>query len=271
MNFNKNSLILLFAVLFYSCQKEIDEFDMKTDDPRLIKIKIGDLPFYEYSYALADEVIEINSTYNFINYSYNKLAQIVTVDYYSNFALLSGDKNERENISINKGLLDIHDSERGGVLRYEYDNSGKLKNSHFSLPSASSREHSEFTYDESGQIIRQTLFWDNKIAGHIDYLYDSGGNLIKESMYSITSDGIPELNTTTQYEFDNYINPFKPINKLLIPGINTNTNNIVKETFTIHFSPGQGTDIVKTTVNFYEYNSRGYPVKKNGNIEYLYE
>jgi hypothetical protein len=265
------SFILLLAGTFYSCQKEIFEDDMHTDDPRLVKIQTANIPFYEYSYTSADMVIEERSTYNFINYSYNELAQIVTVDYNSDFDLLSEDKKVLEKALNKKGLLNITDSESGGVLKYKYDNNGKLKSSHFFESSASSQEYSEFTYDDNSRIGRQTLFWDNKITGYIDYLFDRKGNLIIETLYSTTSEGIPELSTTTEYEFDDYKNPFKSIYKLLIPGINTNTNNILKETYTIHFKPGEGTDITQTSVNSYEYNNRGYPVRKNGNIDYLYE
>lgn len=271
MKINIEALVLLFAVLFYSCQKETDEIDMQTDDLRLIKVKVAKLPFYEYAYTSDDIVIEERSNYNFINYSYNEFSRILTVDYYSNLDLLSEDKKVRDDALSNKGLLNIDDSEKGGVLEYTFDNSGELKKSTYFQSSVSSHEYSEFTYDDNGRISRQTLFWDNKTAGHIDYVYDSGGNLVLETVYATTPNGTPELSTTTEYEFDTYKNPFKSIYTLLIPGINTNSNNIVKETFTIHFKPGQGTDIVQTTVNTYEYNNSGYPVRKNGNIEYLYE
>lgn len=271
MRINIISPILLFAVIFYSCEKETYEIDTDSHEPRLIKIKIANLPFYEYAYTSDDMVSEEKSNYDFTNFIYNELAQIVKVDYYSDFSLLSEDEKVLEKALNNKGLLNILDSEKGGILEYKYDNSGKLKNSYFLQPAGSNHEYSQFTYDDNGKIVRQTLFWDNKKAGYIEYIYDNAGNLIMETLYSIIPDDIPELSTTTEYEFDNYKNPFKSDYKLFIPGMNTNTNNIVKETLTIHFKPGEGTDIVQTTINSYEYNKRGYPVRKNGNIEYAYE
>lgn len=271
MKINIVSLILLFAVIFYSCKKDFDEIDIKTPDPRLVKIKIANLPFYGYSYTSDDIVVEEISTYNLTIYSYNELLQIVTVDYFSDFTVLDEDYKVNENAFNNKGLLNIEDTEKGGVLELKYDNYGKLKTSYFSQPSVSSHEYSEFSYNDSGRISRQTLFWDNKVAGYIDYLYDSAGNLIMETLYSLTSDGKPELSTTTKYEFDNYKNPFKSTYILYEPGMYTNANNIVKEIFTIHFKPGEGTDIEKISLNIYEYNNMGYPVRKNGNTEYLYE
>jgi hypothetical protein len=56
----------------------------------------------------------------------------------------------------------------------------------------------------------------------------------------------------------------------MIPGINTNQNNIIKETYTIHLTANEGSDNVKVTENKYEYNKAGYPISKNGNITYIY-
>jgi hypothetical protein len=115
------------------------------------------------------------------------------------------------------------------------------------------------------------MYWENTITGYIDYSYDAKGNLIKEMLYNIPSAGVTELITTTQYIFDSQLNPYKPISKLKIPGIDTNPNNIVKETYTIHLAQGQGTDSGQVTETTYEYNGLGYPVTKNGNIKYIYK
>jgi hypothetical protein len=90
-------------------------------------------------------------------------------------------------------------------------------------------------------------------------------------LYSVTSAGIPELSTTTQYEFDNNKNSFRSFYKLMIPGINTNSNNIIKETLTIHFIAEQLPDKVQITATSYTYDSRGYPIRKNSTDEFIYE
>ena len=265
------SLSLLFAVIIYSCQEKEYEIDIKADVPKIKKVIITDQPFYEYSYNNTDIISEEKSTFNLTAFSYNDKAQLMTADYYSDNALLGDDLQAIENALSRKGLLSPGDSRKGGTLGFRYDIYGQLIKTIFGGASGSNSESSEFSYDSNGRISRQTLLWENKITGYIDYLYDGEGNLIKETVSSISISGLPELNTTTQYEFDNYKNPFKTFYILMIPGINTNPNNIIKETLTIHFLPGQGTNIVQTTISSYTYNSLGYPVRKNGNIEFLYE
>ena len=65
-------------------------------------------------------------------------------------------------------------------------------------------------------------------------------------------------------------NPYNASSKLLIPGINTNLNNITKVTNTIHMPANQGPDNVQTTETAYEYNAQGYPLSVNGNVTFVY-
>ena len=264
-------LSLLLATLSFSCRKENIEVPGHDPVPLVSKVNIGDEPFYEYIYDNENSVSEEKSKFFFITHIYNNLNQLLATDYYSDDSLFINDTKVPENSLIPKGLMDIADSDIGGILNYEYNISGQLINTKFSFPSGSNRESSEFSYDANNRISRQTLLWDNKRSGYINYLYDGKGNLINEKVYSLSSAGVAELSTTTLYEFDNYNNPYRSFFKLMIPGINTNPNNIIKETYTIHFKPGQGTDIVQVTITSYTYNSKGYPVRKDGTIEYQYQ
>jgi hypothetical protein len=74
-----------------------------------------------------------------------------------------------------------------------------------------------------------------------------------------------------QYVFDNELNPYKATSRLMLPGITTNQNNIIKETYTIHLSANQGSDNVQAAETKYEYNGLGYPITRNGNIKYIYK
>jgi hypothetical protein len=89
-------------------------------------------------------------------------------------------------------------------------------------------------------------------------------------LYNLSSAGVTELITTTQYDFDSEKNPYLAPSKLMIPGINSNRNNIIKETYTIHLSTDQGSDDVQVTETSYTYNKMGYPVTKNGNTSFIY-
>jgi hypothetical protein len=115
------------------------------------------------------------------------------------------------------------------------------------------------------------MYWADAASGYIDYSYDSKGNLAKEMLYNLPATGVAELITTTQYEFDNKLNPYKVYNKSLIPGIATNQNNITKVTCTIKINPAQGSDKVQITQDTYTYNNAGYPITKNANTTYIYK
>lgn len=262
---------LLLAFLLQSCKKDEFEPDFGGGTLKIRSVIIADRPFYEYLYNSAGTVMEELSKTNSANYNFNEKDQLVAVDYSSDKDLLTMDLADLQNALNQKGFLNFVSSDMSSTLVYKYDLYGQLISTIFSRPSDNFQESSEFVYDAKGRISRQKLLWNRGIVGYIDYLYDTGGNLVKETLYSITSSGLPELSTTTQYEFDNYYNPFRVLYRLMTPGINTNMNNIVRETLTIHFKPGEGTDIVHVTNNTYTYNRMGYPVRKNGIIEYLYE
>jgi hypothetical protein len=159
----------------------------------------------------------------------------------------------------------------GGSLSYEYSNNGQLTKTIYSRPQLISSEYSEFSYNAGNRINKQTMYWDNIATGYIDYSYDGKGNMIKETLYNLPLTGAAELITTTQYEFDSKLNPYKSVNKLPIPGVDTNPNNIIKETYTIHLAQGQGADKAQVTQTTYIYNTSGYPIAKNGNTTYVYK
>ena len=87
----------------------------------------------------------------------------------------------------------------------------------------------------------------------------------------MSSAGIAELMTTTEYEYDNMHNPYQSFKRLLTPGIYTNPNNITKETYTIYFDIDPSIEKVQITENSYDYNDMGYPIKVNGDTEYVYK
>jgi hypothetical protein len=56
----------------------------------------------------------------------------------------------------------------------------------------------------------------------------------------------------------------------MLPGQNTNINNITKETYTIHFEVDPFIDTIQVTENSYRYNTMDYPVSKNNFETYVY-
>jgi hypothetical protein len=270
MKLKIESIILLLLMISVSCKKEDKVIVAHADGSLLTKVKISDQPYYEYLYNGANLISEEKSKFIFTLHRYNDKNQLVANDYFGDFGLLSSDSIVVQNAMNRKEWVSNVNSQMGGTLSYEYNINGQLINSVFSWPLISNQDISEFTYDINNRIVRQTLKWEGKVSGYIDYQYDGKGNLNSEILYSVTSGGVAELSTTTSYEFDNYQNPYKSFSRLMIPGINTNQNNIIKETYTIHVEAGQGADIIQTTIFTYTYNSAGFPIKKNASVEYIY-
>ena len=185
--------------------------------------------------------------------------------------LLSNDTTVSTNAMNQNEWVIPDNNNKSGTINYEYNDNGQLIKSTY-IASFGSSQYSKFSYDgSSGMITKQTLYWDNKKTGYIEYSYDEKGNLVEEILYNYTpSTGVAEIITTTLYEFDNKTNPYKSIGSLMIPGIETNINNITKETCRIHVQANHGTDIEQITQMSYTYNTNGYPISKNGNVKYIY-
>jgi hypothetical protein len=277
MKLNLITFSVLFVTIFISCKKE--EISTAGNSgvsgnivvPILSKVMIDNQPVYEYAFNDSNLVSQEKSKYDFNIYHYNDKGQIITTEYYGNDDVLSSDQQVSESAINSAVWVTPQNGKEGGIITYEYFDNGQLSKTIYSRPQSTSNEYSNFIYDANNRISRQTMYWEDTATGYIDYSYDSKGNLVKETLYNIPSEGATELITTTQYEFDDYQNPFKSLNLLMTPGIFTNQNNIIKETYTIHLAPAEGSDNVQVTLNTYEYNTLGYPVTKNGNVSYIYK
>ena len=268
---------LLFVTIFFSCKKEDLSNGLnsgKNPDgslPLLSKILIDNQSAYEYAYNDSGQLTSEKSKFNFNLNHYSAIGQLVSTDYYGNDAVLSSDAQVFQAAINSADWVTSANGVNGGSLSFDYNNNGQLIKTTYYRPLVTSSEYSAFSYDASNRINRQTMYWDDIATGYIDYSYDGKGNMIKEALYSLPLTGAAELITTTLYEFDSKWNPFKSVNKLLIPGVDTNPNNIIKETYTIHLAQGQGADKAQVIQNKYVYNTSGYPITKNDNTTYVYK
>jgi hypothetical protein len=264
------SIFLLAAALSFSCKKEEAFTGANAESLFLRQIITDKSPSAEYTYSSAKFINEEKGKFAYTVNHYNDNDQLVSAEYYVNFAVLSKDPQVSETAMSQKGWVALSKSNLSGIINYEYNEKGQLIKTVYT-PQTGSPQSSEFTYDENERIGRQNLMWENSQLGYIEYTYDVDGNLTEENLYTMSASGTAELSITSVYEFDGKQNPFKLISRLMIPGINTNTNNIIKETQTIHLSASQGGDITEVTASTYNYNTNGYPIGKNGNVEYLYQ
>jgi len=263
--------ILMFTI-FLSCKKEDLSIESNNSEALLLsEIKIDNQASEEFIYNAADLISEEKSKFEFTSHHYNDKNQIVSSDFYGDYNILSSDLQISATAMNRQEWVTDVSGKKGGTINYEYNANGQVIKATYTWAASAGSEYSEFTYDANNRISQQILYWENVKIGNIDYSYDARGNLLKEILYNLSSTGAAEMCTTTRYEFDSQQNPFKSFNKLMIPGIYTNQNNIIKETCTVHLIATQGNDKVQVTENTYAYNVNGYPISKNGNEEYIYE
>lgn len=261
---------LLFVMILFSCKKEDLSSNAKFDALLLRSILIDNQSSHEYLYNDDKQVVGEESKFDFTKHYYNDKGQLITNEYYGKDDMLNGDLNGNESALNSNELVTQITGKKDGAVTFEYNDNDQLIKTSFSNPVPGGSESSEFSYNANNKISRQTMYWENTARGYVDYSFDAKGNLVKEMLYDLPANGIAELITTTQYYFDNEHNPFQGLSKLRIPGIYTNRNNIIKETYTIHLSPNQSSDNVQTTEFSYEYNAMGYPVNQNDNVYFVY-
>jgi|ERR1035437_1129769 hypothetical protein len=266
----KIGLIITFSLALFSCEKEKQLIVENTDISLLSKVLIGGVTYMEYSYNGANLVTEEKSKFTYTKHSYNDKNLLAKSEFYIDPATFSSDLHVIEASMNRKEWVNPDNTAKSLTKGFEYDGNEQLTKITYSRLSVNDAEYSEYTL-ENGRISRQTMYWQNVMSFYIDYVYDGKGNLIKESKYHVPSTGIAELWTTNEYEYDNMQNPFQAFKRLMSPSKFTNPNNITKNTYTIYFEVDQWTQKVQITNNTYEYNDNGYPIKVNGEADYVYK
>jgi hypothetical protein len=266
----KMLLVLSCTLIFFSCEKDRQPIIENADIPLISKVLIGGETYMEYTYNAANLVAEEKSKFHYARHIYNDFNQLITSDFYWDISIASSDSRVIEAAMNRKEWVSPENTPKSISHKFKYDSDGQLLRKSFIRPSAKIIDFIEYQY-ENDRIVRTTGYYNNLISGYTDYLYDNNGNIIKETKYNVSSSGITELSTTTEYEYDNMDNPFQSFRRLITPGIYTNPNNIIKKTFTIHFEVDQSIQKVQITINTYEYDDKGYPVKVNGVTEYVYK
>jgi hypothetical protein len=284
MNVNLNILVmkiktitfcLLFVTILLSCKKEDVTHGTGSATapyiPVLSKVLVDNQSASEFLYNDTNMIWQEKTRLDLTIHHYNAKGQLVTSEYYGNDDALSSDQSVSQTAMTQAAWVTPASGKKIGIISYEYNNNGQLTKSTTTHPLITCTEYSLYTYDNNNRISRQSMYWDEVETGYIDYTYDIKGNLANETLYSTPSTGDPVAINSTKYSFDGAPNPYRMNNKLPVPGINSNINNIIKETNTIYLSAALGSDNVSTNENTYTYNTIGYPVSKNSNMTYVYE
>jgi hypothetical protein len=263
-------LMFFFSLLLFSCEKDKQVIIENKDIPLISKVLIGGETYLEYSYNEANLVTEEKSKFHYAKHIYNEKNQLIESDFYWDISMASNNRSVIEAALNRKEWVNPDNTPKSISHKFEYNSKQQLIRISYIRPSVNISDFMEFQY-ENDRIIRVTGYYNNSISGYTDYLYDNDGNIIRQTKYFVSSAGIAELSTTTEYEYDNMQNPYQSLKRLITPGIYTNPNNITKETLTINFDVDPSTEKVQITENSYEYNDMGYPIKVNGLTEYVYK
>ncbi|MEE4213632.1 MAG: hypothetical protein V2I34_01110 [Bacteroidales bacterium] len=266
----KIALMLFCITILSSCEKVEQLIVENADIPLISKVLIDGVSYYEYTYNDANLLNEEKSKFHYTKHNYSDNNLLSTSEFYVDPGMFSSNSRVVQASMNRTEWVNPDNSAKSLTQSFDYNSDGLLARKTYTRPSVTDSEYSEFTF-ENNRISRQTMYWQDVMSFFIEYEYDENGNVTKESKYYVSSGGIAELWTTTEYEFDDMHNPFLAFKRLMSPGKYTNPNNITKETYTIYFEVDQWTQKVQITNNTYEYNSKGYPTKVNGETEYVYK
>jgi len=267
----KNLLLIFIITLFFiSCEEDKQLIIENTDIPLISKVLIGDEIYMEYSYNDANLLIEEKSKFHYSRHFYNNNNQLVASDFYWDMRIASSNSRVLEEAMTREEWVNPDNTPKSISHVLEYDSEKHIIRKSFIRPSGNNNDIVEFKY-ENDRIVRSTGYYNNSISGYTDYQYDEYGNVIRQTKYTVLSTGITELTTTTEYEYDSMHNPFQSFKRLVTPGIYTNPNNITKETYTLNFDVDPSIEEVQITEYEYAYNANGYPIKVNGETEYVYK
>lgn len=256
--------ILFILMVLFSCERI--EFPVGDTNGRLLKqVSAGGEVFYEYTYNSSDLIREEKSKFHYSKYSYNRKNQLIQADHYFDLRMASSNWYVLEEALKRTEWVSPENTDRSTWSTYEYDLKGRLEK----VVNHTNDNYSRYTY-EGERIVKRTSYHENKASVFDLYYYDETGNLVKTERYHILANGETELTTTTEYEFDNKRNPYLTFRKLLTPGQHTNTNNIIKETYTLYFEVDDFIQPIQVTTYEYIYNSDGFPLKRSDGFEYIY-
>jgi len=267
----KSFLIIIFCVasLLPSCEL-FREPDIENQGMDLIsEIRHDGEVHLKYSYNSQNLVIEEKTRFTYTGHSYNTGNQLVKSEFYIDPGVYSSSSTVVEASMNRTDWVNPSNTEKSLTQELEYDKNDRLVKKHYIRAVAGGPEYMTFTY-ENDRIMRSQSYWQGNPSAYTDFFYDDSGNLIKEERYNYWGGTEPELSTTTEYEFDDMNNPYYAFRRLRSPGKYTNPNNIVKQTYTIHFEVDDSVEKVTVTTFTYDYNDKGYPVMVNGDIEYIY-
>lgn len=253
---NSTLLIIVAFLCFTNCNKADKFEDLYNSTTLLSQVNSGESAIQGFTYNRNYLINESTEPFRYKRFSYNAQDVLIKAEEAYSFnpfscVMIPGQSSETD---PRKAKISVYSE-------FQYDNALRLiKKSNYFINNTHPQLTSYQTYDyENNRIVKLSLFNpQGQLTQYHDYIYDDNGNITRDDRYMSTS--VIKLVNTMIYEFDNKNNPYYVFACEGEPGLYTNRNNIIKETFVSY----NGTAESRTTrLNVYEYNTLDYPVKIN--------
>lgn len=262
-------IVLLFSMFFTSCEKSSDSIVESNSKGLLKRVLSSGNPFQEFTYTSAGLISEEKSWAIYTKYTYKSDNLLVKSESYVDPSLYSSSIYVIEEAQKRKEWANPTNVPKSVTNTYSYSITGQIVERYIDRDNGT-RDYAKYELNEKGLISKEIFYFEEKLSGYIENEYDEQGNLTKRTHYLISGDGKATLSDQTEYEFDTQKNPYFPFKKLILPGQNTNNNNIIRETYTLYGELPMGIEPVQVKIHSYEYNDLGYPVKVDSETSYEY-
>jgi hypothetical protein len=262
-------MLILINILFSSCEKDDDPIVERNSKGLLSKILISGQPYQEFTYTNSGLIYEEKSWAMYLKYTYNSDNLLLKSESYVDPSIYSSSMQVILEAQKRKEWANPNNVPKSVTNTYSYPKAEQFIERYVDRANGT-HDYGKYELNEKGLVSKHTFYDEDKPSGYVDYFYDEVGNLIREKHYFISADGKTKLSNETVYDFDNKKNPYFPFNKLIIPGRNTNRNNINKETYTLYGETPSVIEWLNITTHTYEYNDQGYPIKVDGETVYEY-
>jgi len=260
--FRKTRYFLFFLTIagINSCEKESN---LCQDNTKIRQVNADDLIKEQMTYNSDCRVSEYVQEFSYKKYAYNSQGQLIKTE---QAIILDPTSCFMPTPSSGETFTDPRKAPITQYNTYEYDEEGRLskKQSYF-LNGEQFHLVSYQTYDYENGLMKQMNRYNpqNELTERNTYTSDENGNIIHDEYFFKETETSFVLISRNEYVFDDKVNPYRIFEDEGIPGVYTNRNNIVKNTFTGYDSN------IYTTEYSYEYNDSGLPVKMN-NLTILY-
>lgn len=256
-------LIFIACVAFVSCET-LEPENFENTHPKLIyQVYHDSILTNEYTYNTDSQILEVKSKLQYTRHTYDQ-GKLISTAYYVDPGMFSSSWDIVQQAHQRTEWVNASNTELSDTKTYAYAADGRLKKVSTRLGEIAVQ------YDGSGRISRELFYHEAELNGYIQYAYDERGNVLSRVHFIVQASGEEVLQTTTEYQVDRQHNPYHAFRTLMMSGINTNPNNITRETYTIHFEVPGVSENVSITTNSYQYDDQGYPILKNESVRYVY-